>query len=163
MDVFLPPRPPHHGLQGLQLVLIRDCAGKRMGELKVDGDDALVAKAQKFVELRIPMDYALLRELAVQGLEPLDEGRIPELLGRKVPQRHSLNVFQEDGRSGPLADLMSHLGGRAEDGHLAEEARDAGALEGPKALVCVDFVLVAVGSLGVPLLENDARRQELLW
>lgn len=45
MDVFLPPRPPHHGLQGLQLVLIRDCAGKRMGELKVDGDDALVAKA----------------------------------------------------------------------------------------------------------------------
>lgn len=81
----------------------------------------------------------------------------------KVPQRHSLNVFQEDGRSGPLADLMSHLGGRAEDGHLAEEARDAGVLEGPKALVCVDFVLVAVGSLGVPLLENDARRQELLW
>lgn len=98
MDVFLPPRPPHHGLQGLQLVLIRDCAGKRMGELKVDGDDALVAKAQKVVELRIPVDYALLGELAVQGLESVDEGRIPELLGRKVPQRHSLNVFQEDGK-----------------------------------------------------------------
>lgn len=54
-----------------------------MGELNVDGDDALVAKAQKVVELRIPVDYALLRELAVQGLSPSTRDGFPSSWGAR--------------------------------------------------------------------------------
>lgn len=75
-------------------------------------------------------------------------------------QRLSLDVFHEDAGGGPPAEPVARLRGGQGDSHFAKQSRDAGALERLEVQVRVNFVLVAVGPLGVPPLEDDARREE---
>lgn len=101
------------------------------------------------------MNNTVFRKKAIHILEFLKKARIPQLLSWKTLQRDSLDIFQEDGRSGPLTYLVSPLHMRVAD-YLTKHTRDIGALERPKMQVYIDFVFVLISLLGVSLLQNDS-------
>ena len=142
-------------------MLIPYIARKRVGKLKVDSNRPLVVDTYKVVKSWVPMNNALLVKESVRLLELLKKA-IPQLLSRKVVQRHSFNLFQKDTRNRQLAHLVS-FSPVIVDGGLAEQAWDAVALEMLKVLVCRYFVFVAICPGGISLLQNDSCRQEPFW
>lgn len=138
-------------LQIQQLILIGFTPRKnKVGELEVNYHHPLF-NTQEVVKMWIPMNNPVFRKKAVHVSELLKKARILQLLRREIMQRDSLNVFQEDGRNGPLPHPVSRLHMRVAD-YLTKHTRNEGALEGLKMPVCVDFVFVVIGLLGVSLL-----------